>query len=221
MTFHKKWEQEKLKIALQPSYFKDNFYINECNAEAFHFVSRVPPAKLHNKRLLLIGETYTGKTHLAHVWQEFNSASFINCGLVSKDITILPELNSTKIKALSQLAPNIENSAAVICDDIEKWDQEMLFHCINIANENDKPLLMTAKKLPDSVLPDLESRLRSSHIIAIYQPNDELLRVIVNKLLSDLQLRVEPSVIAKILNQVKKYGWANIHQFIAVAAKIA
>ena len=215
MTSFRKSQQEKLKIVLQPNYCREHFYINECNAEAYHLVVCVPPEKWHNKRLLLIGDEHSGKTHLAHIWSDLYCASFVNCNHINQKGE-----GESNIEKLSKLAQSIENVAAVICENIEGSDQEMLFHCINIAHENNKPLLMTTKNLDDIILPDLRSRLRATHTAILYQPNDDLARVIVNKLLSDHQIRIGANFINKILDKVKKYGWSSIDQIIATEAKL-
>ena len=74
-------------------------------------------------------------------------------------------------------------------------------------NSKDSYLLFTSSCSPqfiDFKLPDLKSRINSVNAIKIESLDDELFEMLLVKLFSDRQLRVDPDVIGYIMGRVKR-----------------
>lgn len=129
---------------------------------------------------LLYGEKYSGKTHLANIWQKRNNATF---------------LNETDLEY-----PQLQKHYSYVLEDIDKYsgDKEVLiYNIINVAKENDAYLLLTGSSLIFS-LPDLLSRLLSIKQISIAKPDAELIQGIVTKILSDNEITISKTILEYI-----------------------
>ena len=87
------------------------------------------------------------------------------------------------------------------------FDEAALFHLINLARERTAPLLLTSRVPPPALgvaLPDLASRLRAAHLVALGAPDDDLLRRVLVKLFADRQLSVDPSVVDTIVVRMER-----------------
>ncbi|GHM58661.1 MAG: hypothetical protein sL5_07560 [Candidatus Mesenet longicola] len=167
----------------QESYAHEDYIILTGNKCAHDFI-------VDNKTwncLILYGPSGSGKTHLAHIWQKFNGAIFIN---------------------LNNFVDAVNSSNAFILEDIEKIQNEVLFlHCYNYAKENSKKLLLTSSLAPSALtfkLNDLKSRILSTISVGITLENEELLRLLLIKQLTDRQLQVSSRVINYILTQSER-----------------
>jgi chromosomal replication initiation ATPase DnaA len=92
-------------------------------------------------------------------------------------------------------------------DDAEMRPEAEIFHRWNMAQEERKPLLIVAM-LPPPLwkigLSDLSSRLKATPHIAINQPDDLLIGLLLEKLLGQRGLNVGPSVIAYIVSRIER-----------------
>jgi hypothetical protein len=73
-------------------------------------------------------------------------------------------------------------SGGVVLDDVEAMADEVLFHAWNRALDTGAPLLLIAKDAPvrwTMQLPDLRSRLAAAHHVRIEEPDDMLVRALV------------------------------------------
>jgi chromosomal replication initiation ATPase DnaA len=82
---------------------------------------------------------------------------------------------------------------------------------LNAASERGVPVLLTARTPParwDFRLPDLVSRLRATPTVALLAPDDDLLRALLARLLSDHQLRVPERLQDFLLARLPRTGGA-------------
>ncbi|MDX2113818.1 MAG: DnaA/Hda family protein [Alphaproteobacteria bacterium] len=172
--------QLPLQLAMPPVYLEQNFLRSGSNHEALEWVLRWP--SWPSNALLIDGDEGSGKTHLGHIWAARAAASK----------TPLTE-------------PALASHALI--DDIEHYDETLLFHLLNIAREKQLSLLLTASKPAgqlDIRLPDLASRLKALPAATIRAPDDELLAAIMRKQFSDRQLMVDDEVIKFLVPRVER-----------------
>ena len=172
-------EQFALELPFEPSFAREQFLAAPSNADALAMIERWP--SWPDPVLLLVGPPGSGKSHLAAIWAQRTQAY----GPPPAD---LPPLES-----LMRRKPD-----AIVVDGLEHArDETALFHLLNHANENNIPVLLTARSRPreDWVsLPDLLSRIRRAPLIEIGAPDEELIRAVLEKLFRDRQLIVEPGL---------------------------
>lgn len=164
-------------------YSKEDYFISTSNRQTY---DELTAAK--NRCVILKGPEKSGKTHLAMIWAEKNSAAV---------------LDHSCIRPQELITRNC------LIEDIEKLttrkDLEDLLHCYNNAVENNKLLLMTATDLEFSKkLPDLNSRLLSTQTIKMRPPDDELLKVIIYKEFYLRHIDINESIADFIMKKVER-----------------
>ena len=174
----------------RPAMDAEDFLISDCNEDAVKIIDLWP--QWPHPYLLLVGPSGSGKTHLAHVWQMKTGAEFISAR----------DLNGRNIDELG-------NKTAIVIEDLCPgiFDENSLFHLLNLAKEREFYILMTGQGRPgewDIALPDLRSRLRASPVVEIDHPDEKLLNTVLVKLFSDRQLIVPPNVIPYIALRMER-----------------
>lgn len=159
-----------------------DFLVSRSNASAVELVDRWPDWPLH--AAVVVGPAGSGKSHLANVW------------CLRSGATVFPasDLDDAAVRAL-------ETRKALVVENIDRGiaQENVLFHLLNIAREHRGSLLMTSRSTPGEMsiaLPDLRSRLRATPPVLISPPDEALLKSVLVKLFSDLQLGVEPHVVS-------------------------
>lgn len=174
-------EQLVLDLPHRPALEAGDFLVSSCNSAAVDLIDAWPdwPQKIH----LIEGPGGCGKSHLANVWRHKTGARFVD-----------PQRLSAS--SVGEMA----FEKGIILEDLDRteFDEQSLFHLLNLARERGTSVLMTARVPPGrwSVqLPDLISRLRALPVSAIGSPDDALLSAVLLKHFSDRQLNVEPQVL--------------------------
>ena len=174
--------QYTLDISPVPDYASSRFVISDSNALAHDWLTRWPDWPTNS--LYLQGEKGSGKTHLAHIWQEKSQAYRL-----AVDSDILPQ-------------------GAVLVEDIEGWkNQAALFHLFNHCKSEGLPLLLSSQYLPSALpfaLPDLLSRLKAMTCVTIQAPDDALMEAVLSKQLADLQLKIDPALMEYMLPRMER-----------------
>lgn len=114
----------------------------------------------------LVGPVGSGKTHLACAW-----ASAVD-GVFVSDV-------AAQLLPLSELA-----GRPVVIDDADRVDDETLFHLINMAASDGGGLLLTSRTRPvawSCTLPDLRSRLNALRVVELHEPDDVVLRGVLDR----------------------------------------
>jgi chromosomal replication initiation ATPase DnaA len=145
-----------------------------------------------NPSVMLIGDTGSGKSHLASIWAARSGARAVAA-------------RSLAIEAV----PDALATGALVVEDIEPSivDQAALFHLINLAREQGADLLLTARTQPAGwtlQIRDLASRLRAVPVIQLAPPDDQLLRALIVKFCADRQLVVDESVVSYLLSRIER-----------------
>ncbi len=187
MTLQQK-QQLTLDWPVRPAMGREDFMVAACNEDAVGWIDRWPdwPAPA----LVLYGPTASGKTHLAHVWQQQANALWADG----------PED--------TRLHGHIIARGAV-CLDINGGvdDETALFHLYNHARDHGGTILLTGQA-PASAwnlsLADLGSRLNAAPNVGLLLPDDALLGALLVKLFADRQLEVDPSVLNYLLSRMER-----------------
>ena len=159
----------------------EDFLVSDCNLAAVKLLDAWPDWRAPVQ--LLLGPAASGKTHLVRVWQARSGARPI----------LSDALDISAIDALDE-------GTALIVEDADRggYDENALFHLINLAREKRLFVLMTARTAPSRwgcALPDLSSRLIALPVVEIGPPDDALLKTVMLKHFADRQLTVDPKVL--------------------------
>lgn len=192
-------EQLFFKFPVKPTYLIEDFFLSPANIDAFNYINRWPDwgEGIYSKQLLLSGERGSGKTHLAHIWKRASKAEILE----EKDLYFLQE--------------HIIHSALIL-EDIEDINEELLLHLINFSFENQQFLMMTSKYTSRELnfkLPDLKSRIFSIPMLTINSPEIDLLKAVLLKHLNDRQLKINPSTLEYVAMRLDR-SFSKLIKFI-------
>ena len=187
-----------LKFDYEQNFKYDDYYVSNSNKYPFNIITSWP--KWEKKFINLIGEKFSGKTHLINVFlKKFNGIK-INANLLDNDF-----LNKIKI---------YEN---VVVEDLHsKIDEKLFFTLMNIIDQDNKYLIITSEKPIDNFsfkLNDLNSRAKNFLLTYIENPEDDLIYAIILKNLSDRQIIIEKKLIEYIIKRVER-SYSKIFDFI-------
>jgi chromosomal replication initiation ATPase DnaA len=169
---------------------REDFLQGPGNAEAVELIDRWPdwPGRI----VMLVGDTGSGKSHLASIWAA-------NAGA-----------RSTAAHALTPDAvPGALATGALVVEDVapSDIDERALFHLLNLARQDEADVLMTARTQPAAwtlQLPDLQSRLRAIPVVLLAPPDDALLRALIVKLCIDRQLSVDDALVTYVASRIER-----------------
>ena len=176
-------------------YEKDDFLVSKSNKEAYKFINKWP--NWESRKIIIFGDSGTGKTHLSKIWQKKTSAIILNLNKFKKI-----KFDNFFLKKKKFIIENISN----FFDKIKKKDKENLeknlLHFYNLIDEKRGYVVLTASIAPKFWginLPDLKSRILSSTTINIKKPDDELLSSVLVKLFIDKQILIDKKIIKFIV----------------------
>jgi chromosomal replication initiation ATPase DnaA len=188
--------QLALPFAHRPRFERADFLEADSNTHALAWLGARGDAVWPQRRLALWGEAGSGKTHLLHVWA------------AEHDALLLP---GTALRDRDLLRASGRWRAIAVDDADAASDEPALLHLLNAAHEVGLPVLLTARVPPARwgvALPDLGSRLRATHSVAIGRPDAVLLRILLMRLLVERQLAVMPSVIDWLMPRLPRTAGA-------------
>ncbi|MGC2410316.1 MAG: hypothetical protein WA441_10075 [Methyloceanibacter sp.] len=174
-------EQLILDLPHRAALGAEDFLVSDCNLGAVRLIDSWP--NWQDNAHLLIGPAASGKTHLARVWQALSGARLLS----------LDGLDVASLDAMGE-------GTAVIVEDVDRagYDENTLFHLLNVAWEKLLFVLLTTRDAPNRFncsLPDLRSRLNALPAIRIGAPDDALLKTVMLKHFADRQLAIDPKVL--------------------------
>lgn len=146
-------------------------------------------------KMLLLGPSGAGKTHLAQIWAtETGAAVTAAGGLAAADLPALAAGGRVAVEDAAAVAGDAQAEAA-------------LFHLHNLLAQAGGALLLTAAAPPRDwglALPDLLSRMQAAPVTRIEAPDDALLSAVLVKLFSDRQLAVAPNLIPYLVARMPR-----------------
>ncbi len=183
-------DQLVFKFPFSKKYYEQDFFISKNNFSAYKLIESWPawPGKWLN----IFGDSGSGKTHLAKI--------------LEKKIKKAEILNAKNIN--NEIMNELEIIDCIIIDNFENNIDEKLFYSIlNQSKQLEKHILINSTEPINKMnfqLADLRSRVNSFLFIGIELPNDDLLKVIISKTLSDKQISINPKILDYILNNVER-----------------
>ena len=186
--------------------FKDqDFYVSKSNEFAFKLLNSWP--KWEKNFVNLIGEKFSGKTHLINIFLKKFKGIKIEANEINNEFL-------KKIKIFENII--IENFN-------DKIDENLLFTLINIVDQDNKYLILTSKTpLVDYSfnLRDLNSRSKNFLLCNIEKPGDDLMFALILKNLSDRQISIDKKLVDFIIKRIDR-SYGKIFDFIYKIDKIS
>ena len=182
----------QLALALDhaESLAREDFLAGPSNDAALALIERWPDWP--SRTVLLRGPEGSGKSHLAAIWARVAGARILSSRALEG--AEVPVALATGALVLENLSPG-------------RFDEDALFHLLNLAREERAYVLITARTAPGTwriEVPDLASRLRALPVVALAAPDDALLRAVIVKLFSDRQLAVDESLIGFLATRIER-----------------
>ncbi|MCC5996114.1 MAG: hypothetical protein JJU18_07075 [Oceanicaulis sp.] len=181
--------QLALDLTLAPDYRAESYAVSEANASALALVNRWP--RWRDGHLLLLGPAGSGKTHLSTIWAARADALRLDPAMLASGLG------------------QVGRGSAVLVEDCHLGaDEAALFHLINrAAGDAGVSLLMTAARAPEGwpvQLADLASRLKAAETAVLHEPDDALLRQVMEKLFRDRRTPMSPGVLDYLLTRMER-----------------
>ena len=186
--------------------FKDqDFYVSKSNEYSFKLLNSWP--KWDKNFVNLIGEKFSGKTHLVNIFLEKFNGIKLNASEINNQ-------SLTKIKIYENIV--IENLN-------KKIDENLFFTLLNIIDQDNKYLIVTSEKPIVEFLfklDDLNSRSKNFLLSVIEKPEDDLMFALILKNLSDRQINIDKKLIDFIIKRIDR-SYGKIYDFIYKIDKIS
>jgi chromosomal replication initiation ATPase DnaA len=183
-------KQLALELPSRIALNRTDFLVTPSNSTAVAAIDAWPNWPAHG--VVIVGPAGSGKTHLAHVFQQVTGATRIESGALTSEK--IPEL-------LSHDALIVEHTES------QPLDETALFHALNVVRQEKQHILLTSRNAPSSwhlALPDLRSRLAALPIVVLAAPDDELLAGVILKLFDDRQLVPAENVLPYLLQRMPR-----------------
>lgn len=175
-------EQLRLNLREPQPMRRETFVVSDCNAAAVARVDAWP--RWPGGALALVGPAGSGKTHLATAWAARTAAVSV---------------------ALDEAAP--VDGALLVEDADRALADERLFHLLNRAAVQGHSLLLTARIRPADwtvSLPDLRSRLNALPVAELGEPDDGVLRGILERIFAERLVRPAPELLAYLCARIER-----------------
>ena len=175
-----------------------DYFVSRSNYLAFNLIQNWP--KWERKILNISGDTFSGKTHLAKIFQYKSNALYLGYSDINEDALKKIKLNET-----------------IIIDDFEKIKNEnLLYSLFNLIYQDNKYLLILSNKTISKInydLDDLNSRAKNCIFAQIENPDDDLIFAIIVKSFSDRQIKLEKKLLEFIIKRIER-SYGKIYEFI-------
>ena len=175
-----------------------DYYVSKSNYFAFNLIQNW--TKWEKKILNIYGDTFSGKTHLAKIFQNKSKALYLTNNDVNEEIF--------KIIKLSE---------CIVIDDFEKIKNEnLLYSLFNLIYQDNKYLLILSNRAISDIdysLDDLNSRAKNCIFAQIENPDDDLIFAIIVKSFSDRQIKLEKKFLEYIIKRIER-SYGKIYEFI-------
>ena len=187
-----------LKFDYEQNFKDQDFYVSKSNQHSFKLLNNWP--KWEKNFINLIGERFSGKTHLINIFLKKFKGLKINSNEISNQ-----SLNEIKIH---------EN---IIIENLnEEVNENLFFTLLNIIEQDNKYLIITTlKPIVDFSfkLNDLNSRSKNFLLSNIDKPEDDLMFALILKNLSDRQILIDKKLINFIIKRIER-SYRKIFDFI-------
>ena len=190
--------QTIIKFGYEENFKDQDFFISNSNKHIFNLLDAWP--KWEKNFLNIIGEKFSGKTHIINIFLE----KFKGIKISSKKLD-------------NEFLKKIKIYQNIILEDLdEAVDENLLFTFLNIIDQDNKYLIITTKKSITNMqfkLKDLKSRSSNFLLLNIEKPDDELIFALILKNLSDRQISIEKKLIDYVIKRIDR-SYSKIFDFI-------
>ena len=188
----KNLNQKILNFHYEQNFKDQDFYVSTSNEHPFNLLNNWP--KWDKNFINLIGEKFSGKSHLISIFLEKHKGIKINSEDISNDFL-----------------QNIKVYENIVVEDLtEKINEKLLFTLINIIDQDNKYLVVTSTVPIVDIqfkLNDLNSRSTNFILSQIEKPGDDLMYALILKNLSDRQISIDKKLIDFIIKRIDRtYG---------------
>ena len=190
--------QQILNFDYEQNFKDQDFYVSKSNENSFLLLNKWP--KWEKNFINIIGEKFSGKTHLINIFIQKFKGIKINFNQIDNHFL-------KKIKIYENI---------IIEDLSENIDENLFFTLMNIVDQDNKYLIVTTTKpIVDFnfKLKDLKSRSKNFLLSLIEKPGDDLMYALILKNLSDRQIFIEKKLIDFIINRIDR-SYGKISRFI-------
>ena len=193
-----KLNQLILEFDFEQNFKNLDFYVSKSNSQVFNFIK---DWTIHNEKFLnIIGDEFSGKSHLINIFLEKNKALKIETKNLNDDFF-------KRIKFYDNL---------ILEDLTSKVDEKLFYSLINIVDSENKKLIITSRIPIVNInfnLEDLKSRSKNFFLTKIENPDDDLLFALILKNLSDRQISIDKKLIDYIIKRIDR-SYSKISNFI-------
>ena len=191
-------DQTIIKFDYDKNFKNEDFYLSKSNKHVFDFLNIWP--KWEKNFVNVIGEKYSGKTHLMNIFLQKNKGIKFEGKFLDND-----DLKKSKI---------YEN---IIIENLTSdVDEKLIYSFFNLIEQDNKFIIVTSVKPIVEIsfeLKDLKSRAKNFILLNIEKPNDELIFAIILKNLSDRQISLDDKYIEFIIKRIDR-SYSKIYDFI-------
>ena len=201
----KNLNQQILSFDYEQNFKDQDFYVSKSNEYSFKLLNSWP--KWEKNFVNLIGENFSGKSHLINIFLQNFKGIKITASKITNDF-----LKEIKI---------YEN--IIIEDLLESIDENLLFTLINTIEQDNKYLIVTSTKPIvdfEFKLQDLNSRSKNFLLSVIEKPGDDLMFALILKNLSDRQISIDKKLVDFIIKRIDR-SYGKIFDFIYKIDKIS
>ena len=175
-----------------------DYYVSKSNYFAFNLIQTWP--KWERRILNIFGDSFSGKTHLAKIFQIKSNALYLSHNDINQEIFKKIKLNE-----------------CIVIDDFQKIKNEnLLYSLFNLIYQDNKYLLILSNKAINKInysLKDLNSRAKSCIYAQIENHDDDLIFAIILKSFSDRQIKLEKKFLEFIIKRIDR-SYGKIYEFI-------
>ena len=190
--------QTIIKFGYEENFKDQDFFISNSNKHIFNLLDAWP--KWEKNFLNIIGEKFSGKTHIINIFLE----KFKGIKISSKKLD-------------NEFLKKIKIYQNIVLEDLDEMvDENLLFTFLNIIDQDNKYLIITTKKPITNMefkLKDLKSRSSNFLLLNIEKPDDELIFALILKNLSDRQISIEKKLIDYVIKRIDR-SYSKIFDFI-------
>ena len=191
-------KQEIIKFNFK---FKNNdFYVSNKNELAYKMIKKWP--EWPTPVVYIYGSEKCGKSLVCKLWKDLSSSIYINKrNFLEK---LIPQNDLLYIKNHNWIIDDVDY---IISFEDNKYEEKIL-NLINIIKTSGKKnLLMASRKMPrflDSSLKDLTSRISSSTVIEMRDPDEALLKRIIEKYLNERNIKINKESLDYLINRIER-----------------
>jgi len=187
-----------LKFDQEQNFRDEDFYVSKSNEFSFKLLDSWP--NWEKNFVNLIGENFSGKTHLINIFlKKFKGI----------------KINASKIN--NEFLKNIKIYENIVIENLNNEINETLFFTLlNIIDQDNKYLIVTTTKPIVNMLfelDDLNSRSKNFILSEIEKPEDDLVFALILKNLSDRQISIDKKLIDFIIKRIDR-SYGKISDFI-------